>query len=43
MVVMLNIAALKNELKKRGKGVSGNKLTLVLRLTIAIRDGILIQ
>ena len=29
MVVMLNVAALKNESKMRGKGVSGNKLALV--------------
>ena len=43
MAVMLNVAALKNELKKRGKGVSGNKLALVLRLTDVIRDGIPIQ
>ena len=43
MVVMLNVSAQKNELKKRGTGVSGNKLALVLRLNAAIRDGIPIQ
>ena len=43
MVVMLNVAALENELKKRGKGVSGNKLALVMRLTAVICDGIPIQ
>ena len=43
MVVTLNVAALKNELKKRGKGLSGNKLALVLRLTAEICDGIPIQ
>ena len=43
MVVMLNVATLKNKLNKRGKGVSGNKMALVLRLNAAIRDGIPIQ
>ena len=43
MVVMLNVADLKNELKKRGKVVSGKKLALVLRLTAVIRDGSPIQ
>ena len=40
---MLNVSAQKNELKKRGTGVSGKKLALVLRLNAAIRDGIPIQ
>ena len=40
---MLNVAALKNESKMRGKGVSGNKRALVMRLTAVICDGIPIQ
>ena len=43
MVVTLNVAALKNELKNRGNGVIGNKLSLVLRLNDVIRGGIPIQ